>query len=110
MSDNSTVARPYAQAIFELASANDSLVDWSEALGLAAGVLDDSGAQSFLAQPGIDDAGRADFVISICSEAAGGGVLSGEHGQNLLRLLAENGRLTALSDIAAQFDAGRGGR
>ncbi len=105
MSDSSTVARPYAQAIFELASANDSLAEWSEALGLAAEVVGDPGAQRFLAQPGLDDAGRADFVISICGEAAGGGVLSGEHGQNLLRLLAENGRLIALSDIAAQFDA-----
>jgi len=105
MSDSSTVARPYAQAIFELASAQGSLADWSEALGLAADVLGDAQAQRYLAQPGLDDAGRGDFVISICGEAAGGGVLSGEHGQNLLRLLAENGRLTALSDIAAQFDA-----
>ncbi|NIW23493.1 MAG: F0F1 ATP synthase subunit delta [Gammaproteobacteria bacterium] len=105
MSDNSTVARPYAQAIFELASADKSLSEWSEALGVAANVLGDEGAQSFLAQPGLDDSGRAEFVISVCGEAAGPGVLSGEHGQNLLRLLAENGRLTALSDIAAQFDA-----
>ena len=105
MSDNSTVARPYAQAIFELASAADGLAEWSDALGLAADVLSDPGAQGFLARPGLDDVSRADFVIAVCGEAAGGGVLSGEHGKNLLRLLAENGRLTALGDIAAQFDA-----
>ena len=109
MSDNSTVARPYAQAVFELASAQGSLTEWSEALGVAADVLDDPGAQGFLAQPGIDDSGRADFVISVCGEAAGGGVLSGEHGQNLLRLLVENGRLTALRDIAEQFDTLKAG-
>jgi F-type H+-transporting ATPase subunit delta len=32
-------------------------------------------------------------------------LLASSHGENLLRLLAENGRLAALEDIAAQYDA-----
>ena len=105
MSDNSTVARPYAQAIFELASRDDSLTEWSDALGLAAEVLADAGMRRFLARPDLDKAARAELVTAVCSEAAGKGLLASTHGQNLLRLLAENGRLAALTEIAAQYDA-----
>lgn len=105
MSDNSTVARPYARAIFELASRDASLTEWSAALGLAAAILNDEGARSFLARPNLDNAARADFMTSVCAQASGKGLLAGTHGQNLLRLLAENGRIDALTDIAAQYDA-----
>lgn len=105
MSDNSTVARPYARAIFELASRDGSLTQWSEALGLAAEVLTDEGMRQFLARPDLDKAARGEFVMAVCGAAAGKGLLAGAHGQNLLRLLAENGRLAALTDIAAQYDA-----
>jgi len=105
MSDNTTVARPYARAIFELASRDGSLTAWSEALGLATAVLTDDAARSFLARPNLDIAARADFMTAVCADAAGEGLLAGVHGQNLLRLLAENGRIGALADIAAQFDA-----
>lgn len=105
MSDSSTVARPYARAIFELASRDGNLTEWSEALALAADILTDDAAREFLARPNLDHAARADFVTSICEEAGGKGLLGSAHGQNLLRLLAENGRVGALADIAAQYDA-----
>ncbi|MDH3507301.1 MAG: F0F1 ATP synthase subunit delta, partial [Gammaproteobacteria bacterium] len=66
MSDNSTVARPYAQAIFELASRDDSLTEWSDALGLAAEVLADAGMRRFLARPDLDKAARAELVMAVC--------------------------------------------
>ena len=105
MSDNSTVARPYARAIFELASRDDKLTEWSEALAAAAEVLEDAGARRFLARPDLDKAARGEFVMAVCGEAADGGLLVSPLGQNLLRLLAENGRLGALADISAQYDA-----
>ncbi len=105
MSDNSTVARPYARAVFELASRDDSLTEWSEALGVAAQVLNDESARRFLARPDLDKAARGEFVIAVGGAAAGKGLLASSHGQNLLRLLAENGRLGALGDISAQYEA-----
>ena len=33
MADNNTVARPYAQAVFELANESGDLGEWSESLG-----------------------------------------------------------------------------
>ena len=38
MADNNTVARPYAQAIFEIAEDLGELAEWSESLSIAATV------------------------------------------------------------------------
>jgi F-type H+-transporting ATPase subunit delta len=91
MADSSTVARPYAKALFDLASAAGNLPAWSAALGAAAAVVGDTSAKRALANPALDDSRRADLVGSV--------------GKSLLGLLAENDRLTALPEIAAQFDA-----
>ncbi|HLF10096.1 MAG TPA: F0F1 ATP synthase subunit delta [Gammaproteobacteria bacterium] len=105
MADFSTVARPYARAVFELASAAGQLREWSEGLAAAAAVLNDAAAKSFLARPELTDQQRAEFVQAICADVKGADLWRSQHGQNLLRLLVENDRLTALPGIAAQFDA-----
>ena len=104
MADFSTVARPYAKALFDLASAEQTLPAWSEALGAAAAVVADANAKRALANPKFDDGARAALVGSIASAIKGGELLTTPKGKNLLRLLAENGRLTVLPEIAAQFD------
>jgi F-type H+-transporting ATPase subunit delta len=105
MADFSTVARPYAKALFDLASGERKLAEWSAALGVAAAVLADPNAKRALANPALDDAARATLVGSVASAVKGGELLSGGQGKNLLQVLAENDRLTALPEIAAQFDA-----
>jgi len=104
MADTSTVARPYAKALFDLASGERKLGLWSAALRAAAAVVADAGARRALANPGFDDGARAAFVGSIAGAIKGGELLTSPTGQNLLKLLAENDRLTALPEIAAQFD------
>src|SRR3954468_14177857 len=105
MADASTVARPYAKALFDLASAERALPKWSTALGAAAAVIGDANAKRVLANPALTETQRADLVASVASAVPGGDALGTPHGRNLLKLLAENDRLTALPDIAAQFDA-----
>jgi F-type H+-transporting ATPase subunit delta len=105
MADSSTVARPYAKALFDLARAERKLPEWSAALGAAAAVLSDAGAKRALANPGFDDGARAALVGSVASAIKGGELLTSGAGKNFLQLLSENGRLTALPEIAAQFDA-----
>ena len=105
MADFSTVARPYAKALFDLAGAERKLAAWSEALGAAAAVLRDPNAKRVLANPSLDESQRAAFVAAVAGAVKGGELLGSEHGRNLLQLLAENDRLTALPEIAAQFDA-----
>jgi F-type H+-transporting ATPase subunit delta len=91
--------------VFDLASAERKLAAWSEALAAAAAVVADAGAKRALANPALDDAARATLVGSIAGGIKGGELLAGSAGKNFLQLLAENGRLTAIPEIAAQFDA-----
>lgn len=105
MADFSTVARPYAKALFDLASAERKLREWSAALEAAAAVVSDPSAEDALANPKLDDASRAALVGDIASALRGGELFKSAEGENLLKVLAENDRLTALPQIAAQFEA-----
>lgn len=102
MADFSTVARPYAKAVFEIANQAGELPAWSEALSSAAAVVSDAVAAQYLARPELRAAERATFVASILATADG--VFGSAAGKNLLALLAENGRLMALPEIALRFD------
>jgi F-type H+-transporting ATPase subunit delta len=101
----STIARPYAKALFDLANAERKLPEWSAALAAAAAVLSDANAKRALANPAFDDGARTTLVGSIAGAIKGGELLASAAGKNLLKLLSENDRLTALPEIAAQFDA-----
>ena len=105
MADTSTVARPYAKALFDLASGERTLQAWSDALGAAAAVVADPSAKRALANPGFDDGSRAALVCDIAGAVKGGELFKTTEGKNLLTVLAENDRLTTLPDIAVQFDA-----
>ena len=104
MADYSTVARPYAKAVFDTAIADNSLVPWSRALAAAAAVMDDRQAHEFLSRPELTVDERSDFVASVAAELPGSDLLASAEGRNLLRLLAENDRLDALVEISTQFD------
>jgi len=104
MADHSTIARPYARAVFQIASRAGQLEPWSDALHAAAGVVADPAARAYLARPTLKASERAAFLASVLAGTAVGGVVSSTHGRNLLALLSENGRLAALPEIAAQFD------
>ncbi len=104
MADFGTVARPYARAIFEVASEAGDLEGWSGALAAAAAVACDSAAHDYLTRPELGVAERSEFVGRIAADLPGGAVLNSAAGRNLLKLLAENDRLDALGEISAQFD------
>lgn len=103
MADYGTIARPYAKAIYALASESGELAAWSEALRAAAAVVGDPNAKAYLARPAMRARERAQFVQGILAEAADG-VFASRHGKNLLAVLSENGRLEVLPEIAVQFD------
>lgn len=98
MAEPSTVARPYAEAAFRLADAANALAKWSELLSALALVARDERVQRAVADPNLSDAQVAGTFITILS-----GRLSAE-AENLLRVLAENGRVSLLPEIRAQFE------
>jgi F-type H+-transporting ATPase subunit delta len=105
MADESTIARPYAKALFDVANAEQKLGPWSDALNAAAAVLGDANARRVLANPALDQAKRADFIRAVSVGLKGADLFETPPAKALLALLAENDRLSALPEIATQFDA-----
>jgi F-type H+-transporting ATPase subunit delta len=99
MAEPSTVARPYAEAAFKLADEAGALGKWSEMLAALAMVAQDQRVRAAVADPNLSAAQAAGLFIAILS-----GKLSGD-AENLVRVLAENGRLELLPEMHAQFEA-----
>lgn len=99
MAEPSTIARPYAEAVFRLADAQGKLADWSAVLANLAAVAADERVRAAIGDPNLSAARIAGLFISILS-----GKLSGD-AENLVRVLAENGRLDVLSEVRTQYDA-----
>ncbi len=100
MADFETAARPYARAIFELASEEGKLEQWQDFLQGAATIAADEQMQALFELPSLLAADLAKLFISV-AEAAG--LESGGDNANLIALLAENDRLAALPAIAEIF-------
>ena len=96
--DATTIARPYAEAVFQRAVETDKLDMWSEMLGLLGGAVANPTLSDALANPELSRAQKTELMLEI-----GGGRLSDE-GQNLVKLLAENGRLGILPEIAEAYE------
>jgi F-type H+-transporting ATPase subunit delta len=106
MADNETIARPYAQAVFELAHEAGELTAWSVSLEAAGALLTDGRVVAFLGDPHFSDAERLDFLTGLM--AKGGAKLfsgSDRRGTNFLKLLIEYDRLAAMPEIATHFEA-----
>ena len=101
MADNAAIARPYAQAIFELASEGKQLGQWSDALHAAALVVSDERVAALIGAPGTDEAA----LLKLIGDAAAPSGADAAKLHNALRLLAENGRLAALPEIARAYDS-----
>lgn len=99
MAEPSTIARPYAEAVFRLADAQGKLADWSAVLANLDAVAADARVRVAMDDPAHSAATVAGMFISILS-----GKLAGD-AENLVRVLAENGRLHVLAHIRAQYEA-----
>lgn len=104
MADNNTIARPYANAIFELANAAGELARWSASLDIAGQLLADKGLVEYLGRPALGSKKRFEFLTGLFAKA-GAKALDGSdwHGSNFLKLLLENKRIAVLPEIAAHF-------
>lgn len=98
MAELSTLARPYAKAVFSYAEAAGTLEQWASSLATLAAVVSDGSVTKLLASPQLTTAQQAATVVDICAESLD------EKAQNFVQLLAENRRLQLLPFIRAQFD------
>lgn len=103
MAENSSIARPYAEAAFALARDAGQLVGWSDMLHAAGRAVSDEELARMIDAPGSDDSVVVGIIADVCGQAVTAEVDAGRM-LNLLRLLAENGRLSVLPEIAGRFD------
>ena len=103
MSDNAITARPYAQAVFELARDEGRFPHWSEVLRRLADLAGQEQVSALFSHPKV---GRDDIAAILIE---GCGDLLNDAGKNLVHLLVRNGRLVALEDIAEHFENLRAG-
>ena len=98
MSSLTTLARPYAKAAFELASADGKLAAWDDMLAAVATVTSDESMANWLQSPH----SVADKAVEIIVEAIGGDVDA--RFQGYLGVLADNGRLSLCAEISRMFE------
>jgi len=98
MAELTTLARPYARAIFDLTDDDDSRSKWSDQLALLAEVVSHDEMRTLLGNPRIE----ADDLVELVCKAAGKG--AGDEGRNLVRLLVANRRLAVLPRIAEIYE------
>jgi F-type H+-transporting ATPase subunit delta len=101
MADFSTLARPYAKAVFELARESGQLKEWSAQLAAIAAAVADPQLARLIGHPALDRSQLADVLGQALSKALD------QDGLSLLKLLAENGRLKSAAFVAEQFEAMR---
>ena len=98
MAENSTLARPYARAIFDLAQGEKNLAKWSDVIGLLVTIVSDASMAAAISNPSIAKEKLSTAVISI------GADVFDEKAQNLIKLLVENGRLVLVPAIAELYE------
>ena len=101
MAEKTTIARPYAQAAFDLAQAAGDLKSWSGMLQLVAMVTDEATMKALIGNPGVQRERLVDLIIDICGDNLN------EAGKNFLRVLGENKRLNVLTEIAVLYEQQR---
>jgi len=98
MAEPSTIARPYAEAVFRLAREQGRLVEWSDMLAVLEAVAVDEQMVPVLASPRPAPAQLAALFIDIAGDALD------DAGRNLVRLLAENRRLRNIQALRVQYE------
>jgi F-type H+-transporting ATPase subunit delta len=98
MAEAITVARPYAEAVYKLAIANDSLAQWSKMLQLAAAIAEDAQMKPLIGNPVISAKQLGELFLEI------GRNKFNTEARNLVMLLTENKRVTVLSQISQLFE------
>lgn len=97
MAENVTLARPYAEAAFQMAKGS-SLAGWSSALGSMAAVAGTAEMQECVANPKLQAEQLTQLFVGVAGKD-----LNAEQ-QNFVRVLVDNDRVNVLPEIAQLFN------
>ncbi len=99
MSELSTLARPYAEAVFKTAIENKSVPKWSDMLEFLSLVMQDKEMTAVVINPKVNHEQLTQLLLDICQ-----GQLSKE-GVNFLKLLVQNDRLILAPQISGLYES-----
>jgi F-type H+-transporting ATPase subunit delta len=98
MAELTTVARPYAEAVYSLAGEQQSMAAWSEALSWLAAMVKTPGVADVITHPKHTAQEVEALLLDVLAER------SNDEVKNFIGALIENGRLLLLPEIAEQFE------
>ncbi|GGO66749.1 F0F1 ATP synthase subunit delta [Bowmanella pacifica] len=96
MSELTNIARPYARAAFNFAVENQAVDKWQQMLSFAAAVANDETVKQLLSSAMAANQ-LSEIFIKVCQEELD------QPAQNLIKVMAENGRLKALPEVLEFF-------
>ena len=99
MAESSTVARPYAKAVFLHAVEKDELSKWSGLLARAAAIVSHKDMGNIVATPSISSEQKAAILVDLCGDGLP------KEAKNLFEVVAEHKRLAALPAISEAYEA-----
>jgi F-type H+-transporting ATPase subunit delta len=97
MAELATIARPYAEALFRVAQSSGKLAGWADLVAEMAHVAEHPGIKAIAQSPAVSPQQLTDVFLAAVKAPAG------DDARNFVFALAENGRLSLLPEIAAQF-------
>ncbi|MEM7080194.1 MAG: F0F1 ATP synthase subunit delta [Pseudomonadota bacterium] len=98
MAELATIARPYANAVFDLAKQNALLTEWSRMLGVLQATTENDTVKVLLDSPDLPSSAKAFRLANILGDAVD------DRGKKFLQALADHDRLALIPEIRSQFE------
>ena len=98
MAELATIARPYANAVFELAKRDDTLEQWSRMLNVLDATTAHETVALLLDSPDLPASAKAFRLAEICGDELD------DRGKKFLGSLAEHDRLSLIREVREQFE------
>lgn len=98
MLENSTIARPYATAVFELAQEAGQVEEWSGLLDLLSLLVSDATMRGLITNPKVSRTQLQDLVFEVCGDGLS------DQGRNLVKVMVQGDRLQYAPDIKSQYE------
>ncbi len=99
MAEIATIARPYANAVFELAKKHRAIDAWSRELAMLAAVAAQPAILEVIDSPAVTSLQKSNTLARVCGDDIS------REGKQFVQVLARNKRLHLLSEISSQFEA-----
>lgn len=98
MAELATIARPYANAVFELAKRDNNLEQWARMLNMLDATTQHETVALLLDSPDLPASAKAYRLAEVCGDELD------DRGKKFLQSLAEHDRLPLIAEVRAQFE------